>query len=269
MKLKSKYNSSGDSWAIVTGGSRGIGLAISQRLAEMGYNLLVVSVDEGLEEVGMSLQSNNGVAVRTLSMNLARSEAAAELYEWCGANGIQPDILVNNAGVFIYNDLIHTSAERIETIINLHVMTVAVLSRLFAADMVERGRGRILNMSSYAAWMPWPGLALYSATKSFIASYTRSLAAELRGTGVTATTVLPAGVTTGLYGLSPNLQNVGRRFGILLTPERTAKLSLAAMFRGRKSYVSGRFMWFVLPIVRVMPSWIIWFARRKTVRFQK
>jgi short-subunit dehydrogenase len=269
MKLKAKYNSTGECWAVVTGGSSGIGLAISERLAQMGYNLLIVSVDRELEEVGANLQAEYGVVVRTLLLDLSRTEAAVELHDWCGASGIEPEIVVNNAGVFIYNDLIRTSTERIESIINLHVGTVAILSRLFAADMVARGRGRILNISSFAMWMPWPGLALYSATKSFIASYTRALAAELRGTGVTATTVMPAGVTTGLYGLSPKLQHIGRRFGVLLTPERTAELALAAMFAGRTRYIPGWFARLALPIVRILPDTLVRLARRNNLRFQK
>jgi short-subunit dehydrogenase len=269
MRLKAKYRNTSGSWAVVTGGSSGIGLAISERLAQMGYNLLVVSIDRGLEEVGASLQAEHGVVVRTLSLDLARVGAADELYDWCAVEHIEPDILVNNAGIFIYNDITRTSPERIETIINLHVGTVALLSRLFAADMVARGRGRILNMSSFAGWMPWPGLALYSATKSFIASYTRALAAEVRGTGVTATTVMPAGVTTGLYGLSPKLQRVGRRFGVLLTPEHTAELALAAMFAGRSLYVPGVFARLALPIVRILPACLVRLSRRKTLRFQK
>jgi short-subunit dehydrogenase len=269
MKLKAKYNSTGDSWAVVTGGSSGIGLAISRRLALMGYNLLVVSIDGGLEEIGASLHAESGVVVRTLSLDLARSEAAGELHDWCTTAHIEPDIVVNNAGIFIYNDIVRTSPERMKTLINLHVGTVAMLSHLFAADMVARDRGYILNISSFAMWMPWPGLALYSATKAFIAGYTRALAAELRDTGVVATTVLPAGVTTGLYGLSPRLQNVGLKLDVLLTPERTAELSLAAMFRGRKKYIPGVFARLALPIVRCLPTCLIYLARRKTLRFQK
>jgi short-subunit dehydrogenase len=269
MKLKAKYKSAGGSWAIVTGGSSGIGLAISRRLAQKGYNLLIVSIDCGLEEVAVALQAEFSVVVRTLSLDLARPEAAIELYDWCSTARIEPDILVNNAGIFIYNDIIGTSPERIETVVNLHVGTVAVLSRLFAADMVGRGGGRILNMSSFAMWMPWPGLALYSATKAFIAGYSRALAAELQGTGVTTTTVMPAGVTTGLYGLSPKLQNVGRKLGLLLTPERTAELALAAMFAGRTRYVPGIFARLTVPIVRIIPACLVRLARRKTIRFQK
>lgn len=269
MSLNPKWNNTTGDWALVTGGSNGIGLAISEQLGAMGYHLLIVSIDPQLKEVGERLRQAYGVTVRTLEMNLARPESAGKLHDWCVAHQIEPDILVNNAGIFIYNDIVNTSAERIETIVNLHVLTSSLLSRLFAADMVKRGKGRILNLSSYSAWMAWPGLALYSATKSYIRSYSRSLAAELRGTGVTATAVLPAGVTTDLYGLSKGLQKLGKNLGILLTPARTAEVALRAMFRGRKQYIPGVLMRLVLPVVKVLPGWAVRFARRKTLRFQK
>lgn len=269
MKLKRKWNASDGDWALVTGGSSGIGLAISERLASMGYNLLIVSIDSGLEEVAGRLRDTFGVETIALEMNLAGAESASGLHRWCAGRLIEPAILVNNAGMFIYKDLVGTDVERMETIINLHVLTASILSRLFAADMVKRGRGYILNMSSYSAWMPWPGLALYSATKSYIRNFSHSLAAELRGTGVVSTAALPAGVTTGLYGLPENLQKLGRRLGILITPRRTAETALAAMFRGRKQCIPGLSMRLALPLVKSLPGWVVRAARRKTLRFQK
>lgn len=269
MRLKRTWNGRPDDWAVVTGGGSGIGLAIAERLASMGYNILIVSIDSGLEKIAAEIGGRFGMEAVGLEMNLAAADSAAALYDWCCERGIEPAILVNNAGMFIYNDMSSTDAGRTETIINLHILTTSQLSRLFTAGMVKRGRGYILNMSSYSAWMPWPGLALYSATKCYIRNFSRSLAAELRGTGVVSTVVLPAGVTTGLYGLPENLQRIGRRLGILITPERTAETAIAAMFRGRKQCIPGLPMRLALPLVALLPDWIIRLARRKTLRFQK
>lgn len=270
MKLREKWNNARVDWALVTGASSGIGLAIAEKLAAMGYNLVLVAIDgAGLREADRSIEERFRVKSRYVEMDLARPESAGKLHDWCAAQMIEPVILVNNAGIFIYNDVVDTSAARIETILNLHVLTTTMLARLFAADMVKRGRGYILSLSSYSAWMPWPGLALYSATKIYIRNFSRSLAAELRGTGVTATTVLPAGVTTDLYGLSAGLQRLGKNLGILLTPARTAEIALAAMFRGRKQYIPGALMRVLLPMVKTLPGWMVRFARRKTLRFRK
>ena len=107
--------------------------------------------------------------VRVIAIDLARVGAAQELYDRMAAEGIGVDVVINNAGIFSFCDILATPAERIERIILLHDLTVTQLCRLFAADMVRRGvRGHILNMSSYSLWMPFPGLALYSASKAYM-----------------------------------------------------------------------------------------------------
>ena len=110
--------------------------------------------------------------VRVIAIDLARVGAAQELYDRMAAEGIGVDVVINNAGIFSFCDILATPAERIERIILLHDLTVTQLCRLFAADMVRRGvRGHILNMSSYSLWMPFPGLALYSASKAYMRSF--------------------------------------------------------------------------------------------------
>ena len=270
MTLSDKYRNDADHWALVTGAASGIGRAMADHLGALGYNLALVDVDgEGLHGAALDLHSRHIVRTATFELDLSRHESAGRMHDWCVREEIEPLIVINNAGIFSYNDILATDPARIELFVGLHVATVSLVCRLFGASMAARGRGYILNMSSYSTWMPWPGLALYSATKSYIRSFSLSMAAEMRGTGVTVTTVLPAGVTTGLYGLAPRWQNIGRRLGVLLTPERTAEVALAAMFRGHRQYVPGFLMRLVLPLVRSLPAWAVRIARRKTKRFQK
>lgn len=270
MKLTEEWRNRRDEWALVTGGCSGIGFAMAEKLAGLGYNLILADINgAGLRKTESGLHGRYGVHVRGVETDLSRHESAGRLHDWCVEEGISPLILINNAGIFSYNDILKTDTDRIETMVGLHVLTVSMLCRLFGADMASRGRGYILNMSSYSAWMAWPGLALYSASKSYIRNFSRSLSYEMSGTGVAVTTVLPAGVTTGLYGLSERLQGVGRRLGVLMTPERTAEISLSAMFRGRRQCVPGFLMRMVLPFVRVVPECVLRFLRSKTLRFQK
>jgi short-subunit dehydrogenase len=270
VKLSAKYRNSGDCWALVTGAAGGIGRAMAEKLATLGYNLVLVDIDgSGAHRRAADLHKRYGVLAYAMEFDLSHREAASALHDWCLREGIEPLIVVNNAGIFSYNDILATDPARIELFAGLHVLTVSMICRLFGSSMAARGRGYILNMSSYSTWMPWPGLALYSATKAYIRSFSLALAAEMREKGVSVTTVLPAGVTTGLYGLSPRLQGLGRRLGILLTPEHTAELALAAMFRGRRQYIPGYFMRLVLPLMRTLPAWAVRFVREKTIRFQK
>ncbi len=270
MRLKEKYRAAPEEWALVTGAAGGIGLAMADRLAALGYYLVLADIDgERLSAAVTDLRARHGVKVESVTTDLSQADAARRLHDFCADRGIEPLIVVNNAGVFSYSDILTTDPARIELFAGLHVTTVSLVCRLFGASMAERGRGYVLNISSYSMWMPWPGLALYSATKAYIRNFSVAFAAEMRERGVSVTTVLPAGVTTGLYGLAPKWQNVGRRLGILLTPEHTAEVALAAMFRGRRQYVPGFFMRLVLPLVRSLPGWVVRIARRKTLQFQK
>ncbi len=256
-------------WALVTGAAGGIGRAFAQALAARGYNLVLADISENrLSDVVPELGVSYGVEVRSLAIDLSFSGAARELYDFCVEQGIFPQIAINNAGIFSYQDLVMMDSARIETMVGLHVTTMSLICRLFGAEMAaHKAGGHILNMSSYSAWMPWPGIATYSATKSYIRNFSLALAGELRGKGVYVTTVLPAGVTTNLYGLSPRLQNIGRRLGILMTPEKVVEKSLRAMFRGRRQYIPGLMMRLVLPVVRALPQCIIRFARQKTLKY--
>ena len=162
-----------------------------------------------------------------------------------------------------------SSPERIEQLIGLHVVTPTLTCRLYGAEMVRRGHGRILNMSSYSIWMPLPGLALYSASKDYLKNFSRAFAKEVREHGVTVTAVCPAGVATDLYGLPRNLQRFGCRIGVLITARKCARQALRAMFRGRKVFVPAGWVRIFVPILSMLPRPITDFARRHTMRFQK
>ena len=135
--------------------------------------------------------------------------------------------------------------------------------------MAERGVGARVNLSSYAANMAWPGLAVYSATKGYIDMYTRALAYEMRESGVRVLSVMPAGVATDLYGLPRKWQRRALRLGVLWSAERVARGSLRALYRGRRSYVPGVVNRVMLPLVGHLPKWLISFLRVRTLVFQK
>ena len=205
-----------------------------------------------------------------MPMDLARVGAAQELHDRTAAEGIEIDVVINNAGIFSFCDILTTPAERIERIILLHDLTVSQLCRLYAADMVRRGvRGHILNMSSYSLWMPFPGLALYSASKAYMRSFSVAFAKEVRDRGIRITAVCPAGVATDLYGLTPRWQRIGKRLGVLITPDNCARRGLLALWRGRRCIVPDWWNRAWIPLCKALPMWVLRPIRRFTMQFQK
>ena len=168
----------GSRTALVTGAGSGIGHCMVRRLAELGYRLILAGLDPAkLEAAAEELHEQYGLAVEVIPIDLARPEAAHELFERVQALGREVDVLVNNAGAFSFRDILQTPVERIEKILCLHALTTTLTCRLFGAEMSRRGcGGHILNMASYSLWMPWPGLALYSASKSYLRSFSVAFA---------------------------------------------------------------------------------------------
>ena len=199
----------GKAWAMVTGAALGIGRQYAERLAELGYNLLMVDILEEVKSEAMIIEQHYKVKCNTKVMDLASQGAARELYAWTTSEGYSFDVVVNNAGIFSFCDILNTPLERLERMLLLHDFTLTSICRLYGEDMRKRGKGHLLNMSSYSIWMPFPGLAAYSASKAYVKSFTEAFAKELRGTGVTATAICPAGIATDLYGLSKSLQCFG------------------------------------------------------------
>ena len=273
--------------ALVTGASSGIGLQYATQLArDYHCDLLLVSNQEKeLNQVAADLAATYGVKTTPHFADLSLTDAAEQLHDWCVANGYVVDILVNNAGVFFFNQYCETSMKRIELMLQLHIMTVAKLTRLFAADMCQREltadqaatricgrkrmRGYILNMSSMSAWMAMPGIQTYNASKAFIYNFSKSLWYELKPQNVGITVMAPGAVDTGLFGLAPNLRKLAVNLTVSIPPEKLVKRALRDMFRGKQEDTPGFINWLSTPFLKHTPDWILFLAQRKLKPFMK
>lgn len=260
----------GTSTALVTGGNSGIGLCYARRLAASGYNIVIAALDAGRNRCAAEqISSACGVRVRTLEIDLAREQAARELYDFTCKEGIEVEVLINNAGMFSYLDLIACPEERMRRMLLLHNYTPTFLCRYYGEEMARRGHGWILNMSSYSLWMPWPGLALYGASKSYLRSFSTAFSKEVRERGVHVTSVCPAGVATDLYGLPERWQRIGVKLGVLLTADSCARRGLRAMWNGRRNCVPGLWNRLFIPLCVAMPMCVLRLARKHTYKLQR
>lgn len=254
--------------ALITGAAGGIGKEYARQLAARGYDLVLVDRNPALDTVARGLAAG-GIGVRTIVSDLAREGAAAEIFADVKAHGENVSVLVNNAGEFSFCDIMNVTGEKIRSVITLHDLTLTDMNRLFARDMASRGGGYILNMSSFSIWMPFPGMALYSASKAYVRSFSVAFSKEVRGKGIYVTAVCPAGVATDLYGLSPRFQALGLRLGALVSPAFCARRGLKALFRHRRCIVPDWWNRLWIPLFTHLPDCVENFIHIKTLKFQK
>lgn len=245
-------------YALITGASSGIGLEYARQLAQMGYNIILVSNrDEENRLAAEHIASEYGVRAEALYADLADAGAARELYERVMAMGVEVSVLINNAGMLLFSTLGRTSPEAMERIIALHCTTPTLLCRLFAEDMAGRGRGHILLMSSITAWTPFPTISHYAATKAYLKSFAQSLWYELRGRGVSVTAVFPSAVDTPFYSLADGQRRTLRRWGVMLSAEEVARKALRAMFAGKRRCLPGLLTKIEAAICYLLPAWAL------------
>jgi short-subunit dehydrogenase len=183
-----------DRAAVVTGASSGIGEAMARELARRGHRVVLVARDAG--RLG-ALAGTLGPFAHPLTADLSEPADRAALPGRVEALGLVADVLVNSAGVSYTALAAKSVPERQLSLLEVDVAAVVDLCGRFLPAMVARGRGAVLNVSSLAGFGPLPGQAAYAAAKAFVLSYTETLRAELRGTGVTATVLCPGPVATG------------------------------------------------------------------------
>lgn len=273
--------------SLVTGASSGIGLQYATQLARDYHSdlLLVSNQEKELEEVAQNLKNEYGVNTLSHYADLSQPDAADLLFAYCKNNGLVVDVLINNAGVFFFNPYCETSTKRIDLMLNLHMITVAKLCRLFGEEMInrqlteqekqekingcKRKKGYILNMSSMSAWMAMPGIQTYNATKAFIYNFSKSLWYELKPNGVNITVMTPGAVDTALFGLAPNLRKLAVNLTVAIPPEKLVKRALRKMFKGKKADMPGVINHLATPLLKHTPDWLVFLAIKYVGRFQK
>ena len=245
-------------WALITGGSSGMGLEYARQLAKKGYDLVLVSNrQEELEQASEELSRAYSSQIVTRFQDLSAETAADELMAFCQEQSIEVEVLVNNAGMFFFEELTTENEARALAMMRLHMLTPTRMCLLFGEAMKRRGHGYILNMSSMAAKLPCPGITVYSATKAYLKSFSKSLFFEMRPYGVGVTTVCPAAIATPLYKLKPSMMKLGVNVGLIGTPQWLVRRALRGLFHNRRVVKPGLMNYYLPPLIAMLPKWLV------------
>jgi short-subunit dehydrogenase len=228
-------------YALITGASTGIGRELAFCFAQNRHNLILVarSADK-LAALQAELQQQHQITVHVLARDLSTPEAAAELFAETSAHSWTVEFLVNNAGFGNYGYVQDLADGADENMLTLNVLTLTGLSERFAKDMLQRRRGRILNVASTAAFQPVPRMAAYAASKAFVLSFSEALSEELRGTGVTVSVLCP-GPTATEFGKRAGVEMTRAFDGpLVMSAQQVAEEGYLGMMRGDVVIVNGK-----------------------------
>ncbi|OQP56137.1 SDR family NAD(P)-dependent oxidoreductase [Niastella populi] len=226
-------------YALITGGTKGIGYELAKVFAYHGHHLILVARDENkLQQTARELQAL-GVDVITISKDLFLKESPFELFDEIKQRGLTVDILVNDAGQGQYGEFAETDIYRELDIIQLNISSLVVLTKLFLQEMLQRGTGRILNLSSIASKAPGPWQSVYHGTKAFVQSFTEAVRNEVKDTGVTLTALLPGATDTEFFKTAEMEASKIVQEGKLDDPVKVAKDGYEALMRGDDMVISG------------------------------
>jgi len=250
--------------ALVTGACSGIGRALALRLGSLGYDLILVSNRAAeLAATAQEIGAAHAVVVHTIASDLARPEAAEELYQAVRDRGLRVDILISNAGIFFFGEAVDAAPGRAKAMLQLHVVTPSLLCTCFGRDMRERGCGHILIVSSISAWRDFPGISYYGASKKYLRGFARALRSEMSVYGVNVTCLAPGPTATNLYDTDVVPVKRAQRLGIMMEAATVAESGLRAMFAGRAEHIPGVLAHIMTLFSVLVPQWAIDLLRRR------
>ena len=226
--------------ALITGASSGIGLHLAREFAKHGHPVILVApVEAELQQVAQSITTEYGVEARVIAKDLELENSAQEIFDELQREGVTLDILVNNAGKGQNGKFWETPLERDIEMIRLNCEAMLRLLKLFVPQMVQRGSGRILNVSSIGGFEPGPLIAVYHATKAFALSLSESLTTELADSGVTVTTLCPGPTDTDFFVKADMMETRVVQQANVMAPQTVAQAGYKALMAGDRIIIPG------------------------------
>ena len=244
--------------ALITGASSGLGVEFARIHASKGDNLVLVarSTDK-MKVLKAELIKEFGISIYVIGKNLTGKTAAKEIFDELKIKKIHVDYLINNAGFGDFGTFAQCDWDKQSDMINVNVMALTYLTRLFLPEMIKNKYGKIMNVASTAAFQPGPTMSVYFATKAFVLSFTEAIAYELKGTGVTATALCPGATDTG-FKINASLDNSNLFKGNqIATSKEVAEFGYKAMMKGKTVVIHGFMNQIMAASVRFAPRKVV------------
>ena len=224
--------------ALITGASSGIGAELARYHANCGGDLVLIARrQDKLKQLREELESQHSVKASIIARDLTEPDAAREIYNQIKADRMGINYLINNAGFGMIGKFHEIKWEDHLAMINLNVVALTALTRLFLPDFVKRNSGRILNISSIASLVPGPMQAVYYASKAFVTSLGNALDEELHNTNITVTTLMPGTTETEFARISG--MDKTRIFSRATSAGDVAEAGYKAMLKGKLNVIAG------------------------------
>ncbi len=249
--------------ALVTGASGGIGYELAKLLARDNYNLVLVarSADK-LTQLAAELEKAYKIRATVVAADLAQSSGPDQVFTATQQAGIEIEVLVNNAGFGQFGFYVGTDLKQELEQLQLNITSLSHLTKLYLRPMVQRRRGRILNVASTAAFQPGPLMAVYYATKAYVLSFSSALSNELQGTGVSATCLCPGPTTTEFHKRAAMDASTIMK-APFMDAKSVAEIGYRAMLKGKPVVIAGTMNWLVAQSTRFAPrTWAAAIARK-------
>jgi uncharacterized protein len=232
----------GKSAALITGASSGIGLELAKLFAADGNNVVLVArTREKLDRLARELETQHAIRATVISSDLALPSAPEEIYRTTQEAGINIEFLVNNAGFGIRKSFEKTDLKDILEMVQVNIAAVTHLTRLLLPEMLARGRGKILNVASTAAFQPGPWMAVYYATKAYVLSFSEALHHELLPFGIGVTALCPGPTQTGFQKRAGSDDATMMKSKIMakLDAKKVAEKGYSGMLKNKRVVVPG------------------------------
>lgn len=256
-------------YILITGASSGIGYEMAKQLATKNCNLLLVARSgDKLQKLQQELNAQYKIEVEYFLYDLSEPNSAQDLYNHIKQENYLVTGLINNAGFGDYGNFTEMPLKKDEEMIAVNITSLVGLTKLFGADMVKAGKGKIMNVASLLSFLPFPYYSVYSATKSFVLAFTETIASEMEGTGIVITALCPGTVETSFH-TDAMRKTKAMNANKPMPADVVAKAGVELFLNGKGKKIVGFMNWFLSNLPRVTPDKIMMKIKKNLASIKK